>query len=86
MLFLVATMSDFHVKIIRNILLYGAAFKKLIIYGSRYSRMDKVKFVKDSLSKNFTWSIIDYFVPYLQEVILCKLFLENFSRNTTQWI
>ena len=30
-------------------------------FGSTYSRMDKVKFVEDSLpSVNFTWSILEY--------------------------
>ena len=59
------------------------------VFESKYSRMDEVKFVKDSLLKNlngygllkqaitlqfflrlsstnFTWSILEYFVPYMK--------------------
>ena len=40
-------------------------------YGSRYSRMDQVKFVEDRLSAaNFTWSILEYFVPHATLVML----------------
>ena len=31
--------------------------------GSRYSRMDQVRFVEESLKK-FTWSILEYLDPY----------------------
>ena len=34
-----------------------------ILNGIRYSRMDQVKFVKDSLYKNLTWSILEYLDP-----------------------
>ena len=29
--------------------------------------MDQEKFVEDSFLKNFTWSILEYFVPYVPE-------------------
>ena len=38
---------------------------KTLLYRSRYSRMDQVKFVEDSLLKNFTWSILEYLDPYI---------------------
>ena len=38
---------------------------KTLLYWSRYSRMDQVKFVEDSLLKNFTWSILEYLDPYI---------------------
>ena len=39
--------------------------KPFIVYATKYSRMDQVKFVEDSLSStNFIWSILEYFVPY----------------------
>ena len=30
--------------------------------GTKYSRMNQVKFVEDSLGKKFIWSILEYFV------------------------
>ena len=37
-------------------------------YGTKYSRMDQVKFVEDSPSSiNFTWYILEYFVPYIKK-------------------
>ena len=56
-------------------------FRKTIeIFESKYSRMDLVKIVEDSLSKNWsnmvclsrqttnvTWSIFEYFVPFTSE-------------------
>ena len=38
-------------------------FFMFYVYGTKYSRMDQVKFVEDSLN-NFTWSIFEYLVPY----------------------
>ena len=35
----------------------------LWLNGTKYSRMDQVKFFKRLSSKNFTWSILQYFVP-----------------------
>ena len=41
-------------------------------YGTKYSRMDQVKFMEDSLHQNFTWSILEYFVPDVCSIyILC---------------
>ena len=41
-------------------------------YGPKYSRVDQVKFVEDRFylkqilqKKNFTWSILEYFAPYV---------------------
>ena len=33
------------------------------VNGTKYSRVDQVKFVEDCLYKNFTCSILEYFVP-----------------------
>ena len=34
-------------------------------YGTKYSRMDEVKSVEDSLLKSFTWPIHEYIVSYI---------------------
>ena len=34
-----------------------------ILYRTKYSRMDQVRFVEDI---NFIWSILEYFVPYIR--------------------
>ena len=36
---------------------------RIALDETKYSRVDRVKFVEDSLLKNFTWSIPEYFVP-----------------------
>ena len=33
------------------------------INETNYSRLDQVKLVEDSLLKNFTWFILEYFAP-----------------------
>ena len=46
----------------RSVLLKTSSLEFYKIFGSRYSRMDQVKLVKDSL---FTWSILEYLEPFL---------------------
>ena len=46
----------------RSVLLKTSSLEFYKIFGSRYSRMDQVKLVKDSL---FTWSILEYLDPFL---------------------
>ena len=35
------------------------------LFGTKYSRMDQVEFVEYSLLKNFTWSILEYFILFV---------------------
>ena len=48
-------------------------FFMFYVYGTKYSRMDQVKFVEDSLN-NFTWSIFEYLVPYFISSIMNVVF------------
>ena len=44
-----------------------------VLHGSRYSRIDQVKYAEDNLSfTNFTWSILEYLDPYIK--------LNNYAR------
>ena len=42
----------------------------LSIFGTKYSGMDQVKFALGRLSSaNFTWSILEYFVPFYHNLL-----------------
>ena len=80
-------------------------FKKCLkfwfTYGTKYSRMEQVKFVKDSLLKfwrgmvsypwrlssaNFIWSIYEYFVPYIDHYKLKVLAQKGCGLNISSII
>ena len=49
---------------------FRALGKRLRLFRTKYSIVDQVKFVEDTF-KNFTWSTLEYFVPF--STLLMKL-------------
>ena len=49
------------------------------IYGAKYSKMDQVKFVEDSLLKIWSDTVFEYFVPYGDQAVKLLLWLSEIT-------